>query len=242
MRRVLLVGGGKGGQASLKIANDLWPPPFYLGGIIDDDPEKIGTFFENYQVLAGSDYLLEIISRENISDLIVAISGEMQGSTFHTLLDAQELGVEISRMPVVYEELLGRVPIRLLEADWILRSFVDQSRVNQFYELGKRIVDILGGVVGVLFLIITLPFLSLGLLVGSGRPGFYSQMRAGRGAQLYRILKYRTMRQDAEADGQPQLAREDDERATRIGRLLRRTHLDEVPQFINVLPGEMSLG
>jgi lipopolysaccharide/colanic/teichoic acid biosynthesis glycosyltransferase len=113
--------------------------------------------------------------------------------------------------------------------------------VNQFYELGKRIVDILGGVVGVLFLIITLPFLSLGILLDSGRPVFYSQMRAGRGAQLYRILKYRTMRQDAEADGQPQWAREDDERATRIGRFLRRTHLDEVPQFINVLRGEMSL-
>src|SRR4030067_335940 len=191
MRRVLLVGGGKGGQASLKIANDLWPPPFYLVGIIDDDPEKIGTFFENYQVLAGSDYLLEIISRENISDLIVAISGEMQGSTFQTLLDAQELGVEISRMPVVYEDLLGRVPIRLLEADWILRSFVDQSRASFFYEFSKRLIDILGGLIGVLVFMLMLPFISLGILIDNGRPIFYTQTRSGRNARHYNILKFR---------------------------------------------------
>jgi lipopolysaccharide/colanic/teichoic acid biosynthesis glycosyltransferase len=144
-------------------------------------------------------------------------------------------------MPAVYEELLGRVPIRLLETDWILRSFVDQSRASEFYELGKRILDIIGGLIGVAFLLITLPFISIGILLDSGRPVFYSQTRAGRGAQGYRILKFRTMQQDAEPDGVPQWATEDDQRATRFGRVLRRTHIDELPQFINVLRGEMSL-
>jgi exopolysaccharide biosynthesis polyprenyl glycosylphosphotransferase len=241
MRRVLLVGGGRSGQAFLKMINDLWPPPFHLVGIIDDDPEKIGTFIENYQVLDGSDCLLEIVSRENISDLIVAISGEMKGSTFQTLLDAQELGVEISRMPVVYEELLGRVPIRLLEADWILRSFVDQSRVSFFYELAKRLIDIIGGLTGLAAFLLLLPLISLGILIDSGRPIFYSQTRSGRNARHYKIFKFRTMKVDAELDGTPQWATEDDERATRFGRFLRKTHLDEFPQFINVVRGEMSL-
>lgn len=241
MRRVLLVGGGITGQVLLKVINDLWPPPFYLVGVIDDDPQKIGTSIGGHPVLGGSDRLLEIAEQEGVSDIIVAISGEMQGSTFQTLLDAQERGIEIARMPVVYEELLGRVPIRLLEADWILRSFVDQSRVSGFYELGKRILDILGGLIGVALLAILLPFISLGIMIDSGRPIFYTQTRAGRGAQLYRILKFRTMRQDAEPDGKPQWAKEDDERATRLGRILRRTHLDELPQFLNVLRGEMSL-
>ena len=144
-------------------------------------------------------------------------------------------------MPVAYEELLSRVPIRLLEADWILRSFVDQSRVSGFYEFGKRLLDIAGGLLGVIVLLVTLPFLSLSILIDSGRPVFYSQTRSGRGAQPYKIIKYRTMRKDAEPDGKPQWAKEDDERATRVGRFLRKTHLDEVPQFINVLRGEMSL-
>lgn len=241
MRRVLLVGGGITGQVLLNVINDIWPPPFYLVGVIDDDPQKIGTVLEGHPVLGGSDRLLEIAEREGVSDIIVAISGEMQGSTFQTLLDAQERGIEIARMPVVYEELLGRVPIRLLEADWILRSFVDQSRVSGFYELGKRIVDILGGLLGVALLTLLLPFISAGIMIDSGRPIFYTQMRAGRGAQLYRIFKFRTMRPDAEPDGKPRWAKEDDERATRLGRILRRTHLDELPQFFNVLRGEMSL-
>lgn len=241
MRRVLIVGAGKAGGTLVKLIDDLWPPPFYLVGLIDDNPDKINKKIEDQLVIGSSDRILEIMEEESVSDIVVAISGEMQGSTFQTLLDAQERGVEISRMPVVYEELLGRVPIRLLETDWILRSFVDQSRVSGFYEMGKRILDVIGGFIGVVLLIIALPFISIGIFLDSGRPIFYTQTRAGRGAQCYRILKFRTMHQDAEADGTPQWAKEDDERATRVGRILRKTHLDELPQFINVLRGEMSL-
>ena len=241
MRRVLLVGGGKAGQTILQVIEGLWPPPFFLVGIIDDDKQKIGTQIQSCTVLGGSDCMLEVIAKERVSDLLVAISGEIQGSTFQTILDAQERGVEITRMPVLYEDLLGRVPIRLLEADWILRSFVDQSRATGFYELGKRLIDIVGGLVGVLFTFIITPFISLGILIESGRPVFYEQIRSGRSAQPYKIIKFRTMRQDAEPDGKPQWAKEDDERATRVGRFLRKTHLDELPQFLNVLRGEMSL-
>ena len=85
------------------------------------------------------------------------------------------------------------------------------------------------------------PFIALLTLVDDGFPIFYAQNRLGKGGKEYEILKFRTMRRDAEADGQPRWAREDDERATRVGRLLRRTHLDELPQFVNVLKGEMSL-
>jgi lipopolysaccharide/colanic/teichoic acid biosynthesis glycosyltransferase len=89
--------------------------------------------------------------------------------------------------------------------------------------------------------LITLPFIALATLIDDGWPIFYSQARLGRGGITYRIIKFRTMRRDAEADGQPRWAREDDERATRVGRFLRKTHLDELPQFFNVLRGEMSL-
>ena len=190
--------------------------------------------------MAGSNQLLEIIEQKNISDIIVAISGEMQGHTFQTLLDAQEVGVEIMRMPVVYEELRQRVPIEILETDWILRSFVDSASVSGFYLAGKRLLDILGGVVGTVFLLMVLPFVGLATLIDSGRPIFYSQSRLGKGGQPYSIIKFRTMRQDAEADGKPRWATEDDARATRVGRFLRKTHIDEMPQFINILKGEMS--
>ena len=241
VRRVLLVGAGRAGCTILGVINQLEPKPFELVGIIDDNPELVGTDIDGHVVIANSDQILPLIEKERITDLIVAISGTMMGSTFQTILDAQERGVEITRMPVVYEELAGRVPISLLETDWLLRSFVDEFRISGFYEFAKRVVDILGGLVGMLMLLFFLPFVGIATMIDTGRPIFYLQERLGKGGREYKIIKFRTMRLDAEADGKPVLAKEDDDRATAVGRMLRRTHLDEIPQFLNVLRGDMSL-
>ena len=241
LRRILVIGGGETGQIILRIVRGMIAQPFILVGVIDDDPQKIGTTIEGYPVFAGSEKLMDLISEHQITDLIVAISGKMGGSMFQALLDAQEQGIEITRMPVAYEELLNRVPIRYLEADWILRSFVDQARSSTSYDILKRLIDILGGVVGMCILIPLLPFVSLAILLDSGAPIFYTQTRLGRGGRPYKMIKFRTMRQDAEADGKPQWAEESDPRATRTGKVLRKTHIDEFPQFINVLRNEMSL-
>jgi hypothetical protein len=88
------------------------------------------TDVDGFPVLGGSSDLYQVIQSTAATDLIVAIQGEMTGQMFRSLLDAQEQGVEITRLPVAYEELLGRVPIHHLEADWVLRSFVDERRVN----------------------------------------------------------------------------------------------------------------
>src|SRR5690606_14847195 len=85
------------------------------------------------------------------------------------------------------------------------------------------------------------PFVALAIILDDGRPVIYGQTRLGRGGQPYTILKFRTMCNNAEPDGKPQWAKEHDNRATRVGRFLRKTHLDELPQFINVIRGEMSL-
>jgi exopolysaccharide biosynthesis polyprenyl glycosylphosphotransferase len=241
MRRMLLVGAGDTGKIMLQIFNQIKPRPYILVGIIDDDPLKSGKIIEGFEVFGGSDKLLQAICDHQITDLIVAISGQMQGGMFQALLDAQEVGTEIIRMPVAYEELLHRVPIRYLEAEWILRSFVDKARSETFSEMLKRGLDILGGFVGMIFLMILFPFVAVAILAESGRPILYKQIRMGRGGQLYNIFKFRTMRQDAEADGQPQWAEENDRRATKVGLFLRKTHIDEIPQFYNVLHGEMSL-
>jgi exopolysaccharide biosynthesis polyprenyl glycosylphosphotransferase len=241
MRRMLLVGAGETGKIMVKIINQIRPRPYILVGIVDDDPQKIGKSIDGYEVFGGADILLKAICDHQITDLIVAISGQMQGGMFQALLDAQEVGVEIIRMPVAYEELLHRVPIRYLEAEWILRSFVDKARSETFSEMIKRGIDILGGLVGMIILVIFFPFVAIAILLESGRPILYRQVRMGRGGQLYNIYKFRTMRQDAESNGQPQWAEENDRRATKVGRFLRKTHIDEIPQFYNVVRGEMSL-
>ncbi|MEA3351210.1 MAG: sugar transferase [Chloroflexota bacterium] len=241
MRRVLVVGAGRAGRTILRLFNQLDPKPFELVALIDDDAELIDAQVEGHSVISASDRLLEVVEEESITDIIVAITGEMMGHTFQIILDAQERGVEITRMPVAYEELANRVPIRILEADWILRSFVDEFSVSGFYEALKRLIDIIGGLVGVLILIFFLPFIALGTLIDTGRPIFYAQERLGKGGRIYKIIKFRTMRKDAESDGKPKLAKEGDTRVTSMGNILRKTHLDELPQFINVLGGNMSL-
>ncbi len=241
LRRVLLVGGGVSGKLLLSSFNSISPQPFFIIGIIDDDPGKQDQEIEGYPVLGTGDDLLEIVQMQNISDIIVAITGVINGGTFQALLDVQELGVEIIRMPVAYEDLNQRVPIRILEADWILRSFVDDTSVSGFYNIGKRIVDILGGLIGVGLFLLLLPPVAFLIFIDSGLPIFYRQTRLGRSGRPYRIIKFRTMVQDAEKDGEAKWASEDDQRVTSVGKFLRKTHLDEFPQFINVLRGEMSL-
>lgn len=240
-RRMLLIGAGKAGQALAELYNTLGPRSFNLIGFVDDDSAKIGRRICGLRVLGSSPHLLSLIDAYHISDLVIAINGEIQGATFQSILDAQERGVEVTRMPILYEEMTGRVPIHHLESDWIIRSFVDGLHVSGFYELTKRLLDILGGIVGLVIFAITCPFLSLAVFLDSGSPIFYSQPRLGKGGLLFKIYKYRTMRQDAEADGEAKTTLENDPRVTRVGRFMRKTRLDELPQFWNVLRGDMSL-
>ncbi|HMB23051.1 MAG: sugar transferase [Chloroflexota bacterium] len=240
-RRVLLIGAGKAGQTLSQLYHSLGTRSFNLIGYIDDDEQKVGKNICGLQVIGSSQHLLDLIDDYHISDIVIAINGEIQGTTFQSILDAQEKGVEVMRMPILYEEMTGRVPVHHLESDWIIRSFVDGLRVSGFYELMKRLLDVFGGLVGVVVFALSYPFLALAVFIDSGLPIFYSQTRLGRGGLVFNIYKYRTMRQDAEADGEARLASENDPRVTRVGKFMRKMRLDELPQFWNVLRGEMSL-
>jgi exopolysaccharide biosynthesis polyprenyl glycosylphosphotransferase len=241
MRKVLIVGAGAAGKTLASAYRKLWPPPFFVVGFIDDDSSKNGSIVEGFPILADSGRLLEIIEEQGVSDLIVAINGEIQGETFQKILDAQEKGIEILRMQTVYEELLGRVPIQHLESDWIIRSFVDETRMHGLYEVGKRILDIFGAIAGIFLLAVFFPIVAIITLLDTGFPIIYRQVRLGKGAKPYTIIKFRTMRKDAESDGLARPAAKNDPRITRAGNFLRKSRIDELPQFLNVLRGEMSI-
>jgi exopolysaccharide biosynthesis polyprenyl glycosylphosphotransferase len=185
--------------------------------------------------------LPELIEKEAVSDLVIAITGEMSNETFQSILDAQENGVDVIPMPTLYEELLGRIPIHDLESEWLIRSFMNEARVNGFYVIAKRFLDILISLAGLLVYLILYPFIATAIILDSGFPILYKQIRTGKGGKPYTFYKFRTMRQDAEKDGTARPAEEHDSRITRAGGFLRRTHIDELPQSWNVLRGEMSI-
>jgi exopolysaccharide biosynthesis polyprenyl glycosylphosphotransferase len=238
MRRVLIVGAGRSGTSLAKVVKESWPPPFYTVGLIDDDPMKHDCTVEGFPILGGSRDLKRIIDEHQVTDLIFAITGDMEDEMFQALLQAEEQGIEVTTMPIVYEDLLGRVPITMLRSDWILRSFVDQARADGLYELAKRLMDLFGGLVGVFGLFLVTPFIGLAILLESGRPVFYYQSRLGKHGKEYQIIKFRTMREAYDERGKPL---PDKERMTHVGWFLRKTHIDELPQVVNILRGEMSL-
>ena len=240
-RRILIVGAGKAGETLAEAYATLSPKPFRLIGFTDDAPNKIGSKTAGFRVIGSNKKLLKIIEEHNISDIVVAITGTMMGSTFQTILDIQERGILVTRMPTMFEEITGRIPIHHLESDWLIRSFIDETRVSAFYELGKRVVDLVGSLVGIIIFLFAFPLVSLAIIIETGFPVFYGQDRLGKGGKAFTLYKFRTMRQDAEADGKARLAQENDPRITRVGNVLRKTRLDEFPQFFNVLRGEMSL-
>lgn len=239
-QRVLIVGAGKAGTALVEVISELDPPPFKLIGLIDDDPAKLGTNIHGSPILGNHESMTEIIANQGITDLILAISNEMNHGMFQSILTAQEEGINLTTMTDTYENLSGRVPIDLLESDWVVRAFLERAPTSGFYRISKRLMDLVLGLTGLIGLAILFPLLALIILIDSGRPVIFTQKRLGRGGKPYTIYKLRTMKSRSDMEKEALVTTTNDPRITRIGRFLRKSHLDELPQIINVLRGEMS--
>jgi exopolysaccharide biosynthesis polyprenyl glycosylphosphotransferase len=240
-RRALVIGAGWAGRAIIRALSKFQAWHYTVVGLIDDDPAKHGQTIEGVPVFGGHERLLAAAQSEQVSELIVAITGEVRGELFQALLDCQSHGLPVVRVWRLYEQVTGRVPTEHLEADWLVTSFMERVRLDTFYLIARRLLDLAGGLLGLVPLLLVLPWLALAIRLESPGPVFYRQVRAGRGGRPFRLLKFRTMIDAAEADGQARWASAEDERVTRVGRLLRRTRLDELPQILNVLRGDMSL-
>lgn len=239
-QRVLIVGAGKAGTALVEVISELDPPPFKLIGLIDDDPAKLGTNIHGSPILGNHESMTEIIANQGITDLILAISNEMNHGMFQSILTAQEEGINLTTMTDTYENLSGRVPIDLLESDWVVRAFLERAPTSGFYRISKRLMDLVLGLIGLIGLAILFPLLALIILIDSGRPVIFTQKRLGKGGKPYNIIKFRTMKSKSDMEKEALVTANNDPRITRIGKFLRKAHLDELPQIINVLRGEMS--
>lgn len=147
-------------------------------------------------------------------------------------------GVRVVRPHEFYERIMRRASLDEVDESWFL--FNRPLRARRTYAAIKRVTDIVAGLIGSLLVCLIVPIIALLISLDDGGPVFFRQERIGRGRRPFLIWKFRTMREDAELDG-PAWAVPNDARVTRIGRLLRRTRLDELPQFFNVLKGDMAL-
>ncbi len=184
----------------------------------------------------------EIISEHSISEVVVAVP-EGDGMTValnNQLISVLERGIHIRAYTQVYEELTHRVPVQHVSTDFYRYFPFSRSNQNKLYLFIHRFMDILMSLIGLLFGIVLLPCIFIGNLCGNTGPLFYTQIRVGKNGKHFRIYKLRSMVTDAEKDGAA-FAAHKDARVTKFGRFLRRSRLDEIPQFINVLKGDMSI-
>jgi len=137
------------------------------------------------------------------------------------------------------ESMTGRIPLEYVSQTWFLEHLRESEKT--WYEALKRVMDVILAIPVALVTLVLFPFVALAVKISSRGRVLYSQVRVGKLGKPFRIWKFRTMRQDAESDGRPHWAEKDDPRVTGVGRFLRATRIDELPQIWNVLKGDMSL-
>lgn len=241
-RRILLVGSGETAESLIREIRDGYSREYTILGIIDDDEERKGTEVEGVPILGNSLQIGEITDSRKV-EMIVFASGYqslLNGHLVRHVLDLKTRGVRVFEAPTFYMRVTGKVPVHAIEDRWLLFG-QDFSGLAAREKLRlKRMMDV---VIALLCLIVLSPaalLVAILVRITSRGPVLYRQERLGLHRRPYRLMKFRTMRMDAEQDG-PVWASRDDARATAVGRILRRLRLDEVPQFLNVLRGEMSI-
>jgi exopolysaccharide biosynthesis polyprenyl glycosylphosphotransferase len=211
-------------------------------GYVDDDPSKQGQHKHGFEVIGTSHTLSALAKRGDIDEVLLAMrdSGRITEAAFGGLMDAREAGIPITPATVAFERLTGRVPVHRFSYDLHVLGPHERHAAFRAYIAAKRVADIAVASIGCLMTAMLAPLILFANMISSPGPLFFTQQRVGRGGRLFTLVKFRSMVQDAERDGW-RWASKSDPRVTAVGRFLRVTRLDELPQFWNVLRGEMSI-
>jgi exopolysaccharide biosynthesis polyprenyl glycosylphosphotransferase len=240
-KRVLLVAEVSQIDALIK-GLDISDPNYKIVGFINSEASTSDLVTVEGLKEFDVEHFLDVIEDERISEVLVASlnSEAITAEVYHNLMTLLERGFKIRDYTQVYEELLYKVPIQFVGKDFYKYFPFSRSNENKLYMVFQRAFDIIFSIIGLALGLVLLPFIFIGNLIANKGPLFYTQERVGRNSQSFRIIKLRTMVVNAEADG-VKWAKKDDRRITAFGKFLRRTRIDEIPQFYNVLRGEMSI-
>ncbi len=179
-----------------------------------------------------------IVKNKKIKTLILSPSAYKVPRIIDALYRLVGFGIIFYNLSDFYEQATGRVPLGAIDQAWFLENLSEGSK--RVYELSKRIFDLIFGVILGAISLPFYPFIMLAIRIDSSGPIFYRQERVGKAGKIIKLIKFRTMFNDAEKNTGPIWAAEDDNRTTRVGKIIRKTRIDELPQIINVLQGDMS--
>lgn len=191
-------------------------------------------------LIRGNEEDLSKTATQTKADLIVVALAERRGFfPLGEVLRCKLTGITIMDAPSFYEFVTGRLLLESITPSWLI--FSAGFRKNTIFSMIKRVIDVLFALIGLMTTSVFFPVIALAIKFDSPGPVFFRQQRVGQGERLFTLVKFRTMCQDAEAASGAVWAQKNDSRITRLGKFLRGSRIDEIPQLINVLKGEMSL-
>ncbi|HXK41170.1 MAG TPA: sugar transferase [Candidatus Paceibacterota bacterium] len=200
----------------------------------DEDEEE----FKKFGIIQGLDNLEKQVKNEKIDTIVISPEAYQNSETINIFYKSLEQKISFFNLASFYERLTGKVPLGAINQIWFLENLSEGKKRG--YELTKRVFDTAFAVIIGVVSLVLYPLIALAIKTSSSGPVFYKQKRFGQSGKTFEILKFRTMRRDAEKETGAVWTTENDPRITRVGNFLRKTRLDEFPQVWNILRGEMS--
>lgn len=237
-RRILVFGTGVQALAVMRALNKSDPSAEIVGYFPSSNEEA--TVVPETQILSRTKTLTDTAKSLKVDEIVVALSERRGGSMpLRELLDCKLHGIRVLDLASHFEQTLGQIRLDSLYAGWLI--FGDGFCQGNLRALVKRLSDILFASILILLAMPIMLITGLLIIAENGFPVFYRQERVGLNGRLFNVIKFRSMRIDAEKDGKPIWAKADDDRTTKVGKIIRKLRIDELPQLFSVLKGDMSL-
>jgi sugar transferase (PEP-CTERM system associated) len=236
-RRVLFVGAGRRTASLSRLRRRADQRGFTIVGFIRLEGEEVKV--DAASLITPQSSLLELVRERNVDEVVVAMDDRRGSFPMEQLLACRLSGIPVIDLISFLERETGKVDVTLLNPSHIIFApGFSRSALRQF---NARALDILGAAVLLFICWPIMVLVALAILIEDGGPVLYRQVRVGFEGSVFHLLKFRSMFVDAERDGAARWAKKDDDRVTRVGRFIRKTRIDELPQLINVLRGQMSI-
>jgi len=236
-QRIMIIGSGQLAKSIAIEIIDKADTGFNVIGFITDNPERVGEKLVNPSVIGDQSQILEIAMKEKVNRIIVALEERRGKFPEDQLLSCKMRGIPVEDGIEFYEHLTGRLQVESLRPSALI--FSDGFKKSKLTMWMKRVVGFSFSFVGLALLSPLILMISILIKLESRGPIFYRQERVGENGKVFKLLKFRSMVENAEANG-PVWAEANDKRITRVGRWIRKWRLDEIPQMFNVLKGDMS--
>jgi sugar transferase (PEP-CTERM system associated) len=234
--RILIIGTGQIARMLAQQIGTQQDFAYRLVGFVEQGDDA--AIVRQHDILGAASEIDRIVAERRVDRIVVGLSDRRGHLPIEQLLRAKVSGVRVEDATTTYERLTGKILIDDLKPSWLI--FSDGFRASRATRFVKRMLDLAFSIIGTVLAAPLVVLTAIAIRLDSPGPILYSQTRVGENGRVFNVYKFRSMRTDAEREGTPIWARDKDDRVTRIGRIIRKARLDELPQFWNVMRGDMS--